>query len=75
VDYSFGKDFGTIVLIAAAVGAVGGLVWDIANPIRRVSKEPAIGLDNRLTFPRLFRAGQARGLDLGLLGPLIIGRQ
>jgi len=74
LDYSFDKDFETIVLIAAAVGAVGGLIWDIANPIRRFSKEPSVGLDNRLTFPKLFRAGRrTRGLDLGLLGPLVIG--
>jgi hypothetical protein len=73
LGYSFDKDFETIVLIAAAVGAMGGLIWDVANPVRRFSKEPPVGLDNRLAFPRLFRAGQTRGVDLGMLGPLIIG--
>jgi hypothetical protein len=26
-----------------------------------------------LTFPKLFRTGQSRGIDLGLLGPVLIG--
>lgn len=72
MDYSFDTDFGTIVLTAAAVGAFGGLIWDVANPIRRFSKEPATGLDNRLTLPR-FKTGQGSGLDLGFLGPMLMG--
>jgi hypothetical protein len=73
VDYSFSKDFETIVVLAAVAGAAGGFAWDIANPVRRFSKNPPIGLENRITFPKLFSARGTRGLDLGFLGPLIIG--
>jgi hypothetical protein len=71
--YSFDKDFENIVLVAAAVGAVGGLMWDVANPIRRFSKKPVAGLENRLTAPRFFKSGETRGVDLGVLGPILLG--
>jgi len=74
MDYSFDTDFGTIIMIALGVGALGGLAWEIANAVRRDSNEPAIGLDNRITFPFFFRdRGRGFGLDFGFLGPLVIG--
>lgn len=74
MDYTFAKDFGTIIGMAALAGGVGGFVWDVANPIRRSQRAVMTGLENRITWPKTFKLKNSNsGLDLGFLGPLIIG--
>lgn len=74
MDYTFAKDFGAILGMSALAGAVGGFVWDVANPIRRAQRTVVTGLENRITWPRFFKVkNKPAGLDLGFLGPLFIG--
>jgi hypothetical protein len=75
MDYNLPADlWDKVIPIAAAVGAVAGLIWDVGNSLRRSSAEPATGMDNIITFPRGWKDDEgARNLNLGFIGPMAVG--
>jgi len=75
VDYTLPTDlWDKVIPIAAAVGAIAGLIWDVGNSIRRSSTEPGTGLDNIISLPRSWKESDtARSIDLGFLGPMMVG--
>jgi hypothetical protein len=75
MDYALPADFwSSVVPLALAIGAVGGLVWDIGNAVRGSTTDPKTGLDNTLELPRWHKETDGtRTFNLGFLGPIAVG--
>jgi hypothetical protein len=75
MDFSLPADlWSSVIPISLVVGAAGGLAWDIGNAVRPSKDEPKTGIDNMLELPRIYKAkGGKWMIDLGLLGPLLVG--
>lgn len=64
-----------LIGITALIGAVAGLVASLTRPPAG-RKSGVFGIDNRIRFPRRYRnddRARIRGVDLGSLGPMLIG--
>lgn len=76
-----GWDLVGIIAACIAVGAFGGLAYDLTEPV--VRRRPRTGDavsgadegfgDNRLVLPQLRKVGPRRVLEAGLLGPVSVG--
>ncbi len=78
MDLSLSDDLGQILGLTIALGALGGFTSDVVYPIKSTGSEPTTGLENRVTFPRIFRARQGTttrliAADLGFVGPIVVG--
>lgn len=75
MDYSIPADlWDKIIPLSALIGAVGGLIWDVGNAIRQKGDKATTGLDNMISLPRGFHPqGAGYTIDLGFLGPMLVG--
>jgi hypothetical protein len=75
MDYTVSGDLWTsIIPLSLAIGAVGGLAWDIGNAIRKSASDPATGLDNIITLPSIHTPRRKSWyIELGFLGPMAVG--
>jgi hypothetical protein len=63
-----------VVPVSLLIGAIGGLIWEIGNAVRRSQSDPELGLGNTIELPRWHRTSSGRTLfELGVLGPMAIG--
>jgi hypothetical protein len=63
-----------IVPLSLAIGAVGGLIWEIGNTVRRSQSDPELGLGNAIELPRWHKTSSGRTLfELGVLGSMAVG--
>lgn len=63
-----------VVPLSALIGAIGGLIWEIGNAVRRSQADPELGLGNTIELPRCHRTKSKRSLiELGVLGPMAVG--
>ena len=69
-DLTLSNDLWTIVGLAAALGAAGGLIYDILEPLRPGKGWKADWFENVTGLPRILRNGS---IEWGFLGPMMVG--
>jgi len=70
------ESFWRVVALASIFGALGGLAFDIAEPLRPPPKRNPDAFDNRTAVPHFERrrgGGTGNVVDWGYLGPMIVG--
>jgi hypothetical protein len=71
MDFVVEQDLGNLLRWAAGLGALGGLAWDVLEPIRIAKEATFTGFENKVTLPRFLKGSWS--LDWGFLGPMLVG--